>query len=81
MQSDKIKHLWNHAGSAGHAQALHLWEALLDLKLRAMRSKKGQSDVTAINSMIASLSPLMDEMKQREKAAIDARVGNPGIGI
>lgn len=66
FHSGKIKHFYDHAGTAGYSQAKHHYDKLADLRVRAAKSKNDKDDATVIKVSIDAATPLMEEMKRRE---------------
>ena len=73
QHADKIRYYYEHADGMGHSQAECHYFKLSDLIGRAFKSKNDRNDVVIIQSLKETTDPLMEEMKEREKAMVKER--------
>ena len=64
---ERITYYYNHAGTAGYAQARHHYDELSALRMRAYNSKQDQEDAPVIGAMIEKAGQMIDAMLKREK--------------
>jgi hypothetical protein len=67
--AERIKHFYDHAGFAGHAQAQYHRDELSRLYSSAAKSKNDSGDAPAILAIIESCETMMTEMKKRRDEA------------
>ena len=72
--ADKIDHYYKTAGAAGFAKAKFHGAKLADIAHRASRTDKGRGDAFSISVLSKKANAQLDEMREREMAAVKAKV-------